>query len=299
MWQRLPVGLSIAVLLLALADVAPPATTVWAREPAPRIVSMNPSLTAILIDLGVTGTLVGVEEQSRRLHPEVADLPVVGGLFNPSVEAVVALQPDWVVMVPSAQQRDFRRRLTDLGIEVLLLPNIRFEEILESITVLGELVGKADAARRRIEQIQRVREEVRRAAAERPRIRAVVVVQRDPLFVVGRGNFVDEMLRSAGADNAAAELGEPFPRAGVEWLIAAAPDVILDATEESPEPARYWARWPSIPAVASGRVLAVAPELITMPGPHLDRGLRALAEVLAALHGADPSTNPTLDPPRP
>jgi hypothetical protein len=72
----------------------------------------------------------------------------------------------------------------------------------------------------------------------------------------------------------------------VEWLIAAAPEVILDATDESGDPAHYWSRWPSIPAVGGGRVVAIPPELVTMPGPHLDRGLHMLAE---ALHGPVPA----------
>jgi ABC-type Fe3+-hydroxamate transport system substrate-binding protein len=103
--------------------------------------------------------------------------------------------------------------------------------------------------------------------------------------VVGAGSFLDAMLRAAGAVNAGAELGGPYPRAGLEWLIAAAPDVILDASEEPEAAAIYWSRWPSLPAAASGRVVAVPPREVTLPGPYLDRGLRRLAE---ALRGAAP-----------
>ena len=54
-------------------------------------------LTAILIALGEGERLVGVDDFSARQIPSVAELPRVGGLFNPSLEAVVALEPDLVV----------------------------------------------------------------------------------------------------------------------------------------------------------------------------------------------------------
>jgi iron complex transport system substrate-binding protein len=282
--RRCPPALALLSLWLAAAPAA------RGGEPgaiARRVVSMNPSLTAIVIALGAASSLVGVEEWSQRLHPELASLPTVGGLFNPSLEAVVALEPDLVAMVPSAQQRDFRGRLEALGIEVLELRNITFDEILASIETLGARIGRDEAARGRVAEIRRAREQVSREAAGLARLRAVVVVQRDPLYVVGRGSFIDEMLRVAGAENPADVFAGPYPRADVEWLIAAEPDVLLDATGEEPEPARYWSRWPSLPAVAHGRALAVRPELVTMPGPDLDRGLRELAGLLGAARGRE------------
>jgi iron complex transport system substrate-binding protein len=244
---------------------------------AQRVVSMNPSLTSIVVALDASSVLVGVEEHAADLHPELASVPVVGGLFNPSLEAVVALEPDLVVLVPSAEQRDFRGRLEALGIEVLVLPNISVEEILASIEVLGARVGRMVEARARVDEIRRTFAQVKVAAAARPPVRAVVVLQRDPLFVVGRGSFIDEMLRAAGVDNVAHELPNAYPRAALEWLIAAAPELILDASDAPPDAAAFWARWPSIPAVAKGDVFAL-PASATYPGPYVDRSLRVIEE---------------------
>jgi len=220
--------------------------------------------------------LVGVEEHSVRLHPELAGLPVVGGLFNPSIEAVVALEPDLVVLVPSAQQRDFRGRLEALGIEVLALPNTSLAEILASIETLGARVGREDQARRRVDAIRSSFADVAAASAKREPVPVVVVLQRDPLFVVGAGSFVDEMIAAAGARNLASEWSEPYPRVTVEWLIASAPELILDASDDPVAAADYWRRWPSIPAVANGRALLLPPTA-TFPGPFIERALRAMA----------------------
>ena len=88
----------LAVLLCALVCAcgsAEPAETARASD-GTRVVSLNPSLTAILLALDAADTLVGVDEFSASQQPTVAHLPRVGGLFNPSLEAVAALEPDAV-----------------------------------------------------------------------------------------------------------------------------------------------------------------------------------------------------------
>jgi len=262
------------VLALTLASAA------LARSPAQRIVSLNPSLTAILLALGAGERLVGVDDRSAREDARVSDLPRVGGLFDPSLEAVVALAPDLVVAVPSAQQRDLRAQMEALGIEVLELPNVTLDELLDSIDILGRLVDRGEAAAERIAAIRAAFARAARASAGRELPRVVLALQREPLYVVGAGSFLDSMLRAAGAVNAGAELGGPYPRAGLEWLIAASPEVILDASGDPEHPMAYWSRWPSLPAVASGRVIAVPAADVTLPGPYLERGLARLTEAL-------------------
>ena len=218
-------------------------------DAARRVVSMSPSLTEILIAVGARATLVGVDSYSKKVSPEVADLPTIGGLFNPSLEAVVALEPDLVTLVPSAQQRDFTNRLEALGIEVLGLPNITLADVLSSIVTLGERVGRGTAARAVVARIRENWRAIAEATSSFEPPSAVLVIQREPLYVVGAGSFIDAMLTASGLKNAAGIFEEPYPRVAVEWLIEAAPEVILDATETAVEPSAYWSRW----AFPSGR----------------------------------------------
>lgn len=267
-------------IALALALLLVPRLA--SAEPARRVVSMNPSLTAMLVALGARSALVGVDDFSAREQPEVEDLPTVGGLYNPSLEAVVALAPDLVVLVPSAEQRDFRARLVDLDIAVLEFNPVRFDEVLAAIETLGSRVGRADAAAARVQEIVRVRRAVEAAVHEIPRVRALLVLQRDPPFVVGRGSFVDEMIATAGARNVGAEFEEPYPRVTREWIIDAAPAVILDSSDDPSDARQYWSQWPSLPAVKQGRVITLSRGVATLPGPYLDRALLAIT---AAIHG--------------
>lgn len=275
---RLPGSLFLASLLL-LVGVAATA--------APRVVSLNPSLTAIVLALGAGDTLVGVDDWSGRQQPGMSERPTVGGLFDPNLEAIVALEPDMVLLVPGAQQKGVAQRLRGLAIEVLELPNISLDELLASIEALGRVLDRPAAAAERTGAIRAAWARAERAAQGRPRPRTVLVLQRDPLYLVGRGSFLDAMLQAAGAENLGSGFAEAYPRASLEWLLASRPEVILDASEGGEPAARYWQRWPSLPAVQLGRVEPLPAERVTLPGPHLDRGL---ALVVGALHasGSEP-----------
>lgn len=270
MWLRTGAGFAAIVALGLAAAAAGP-------EPALRVVSLNPSLSETLVALGAADALVGVDEDSARRLAAVRGLPTVGGLFNPSLEAMVALEPDLVVTVPSLEQGRLRERLAALGVPVLVLPNISLEELLASIEALGARVDRAEEAAERVAAIRRAfAEQVRTSAGRRP-VRTVLVLQRDPLYLVGRGSWIDAMLEAAGAANLGAQLEGAYPRAGVEWLLAAAPELLLDASEDAQDPRSFWSRWPSL--LAGGRVRALDGDLIR-PGPYLDRSLRRLADAI-------------------
>jgi iron complex transport system substrate-binding protein len=269
----LRIAVAFAVILAAGAAHA---------APAQRVVSMNPSLSAMLLALGAGDTLVGADEWSHRNHPELAGRPNVGGLTDPSLEAVVAARPDLVVLVPSFEQRGFRERLEAVGIDVLALDPKSFEDVLGAIRSLGRAVGRSDAAEARIAAIRREREAVEVAVRDLPHPGVVFVLQREPLFVVGSGSFISEMLESAGARNLGAELEGPYPRAALEWLVARAPEALLDSSTD-PQPAPdYWAQLPSLPAVREQRVVGLGPGTATLPGPWLDRAVWIVA---CAVHG--------------
>jgi iron complex transport system substrate-binding protein len=259
-----------------------------AAPPRPRLVSLNPSLTAIVERLGAGDALVGIDDYSARVLPSLASRPRVGGLFDPNLEAILALKPDHVLLVAGLEQEAHGKALRRLGLAVEVFENERYDEVLANIERLGALVGREQAARDRIAAIHAARAAVEGATRGRARPRTVIVLDRSPLYLVGGETFLDELLRAVGAENLGAEIGRGYPRGSLEWLVAAAPSLLLDLSPQSEGEAggalAFWKRWPSLPAVVSGRVLALDATRISLPGPDLDRALRELA---VAVHGAD------------
>jgi iron complex transport system substrate-binding protein len=290
--------LALAALVLARAAAAgsPPRADAGAAPAVSRIVSINPSLTAMLLALGARGELVGVDDYSARQNPELADLPRVGGLHDTSLEAIVALAPDLVVLVPSLEQREVRERLAELGISHLALDPTSFDDVLAAIEALGRRTGREGAARERVTAIRATRDAMLHERAGRPRVRGVLVLTRDPLYVVGGGSFIDEMLAITGVENLGRALTGSYPRASLEWLVAAQPDLIVDAGGDAEAARSFWSRWPSLPAVGSGRVVSIPEGVATLPGPWLDRGLETLARAISgteSVGSGSPSDTPS------
>ena len=247
-----------------------------------RLVSLNPSLTAIVLQLGRGDLLVGIDDYSAKILPELSDLPRVGGLFDPSLESIVSLRPDLVLLVAGVDQQSHAERLEKLGLAVEIYRNERLDEVLENIERLGAQLDRKQVAADRIRAILDMRDAVKQAANGRIRPATLAVVDRSPLFVVGADTFLDEMLESVGARNLARTLGQGYPRGSIEWLIGAGPELLLDMTPGAERASDFWARWPSIPAVGSGRVVDVDASRISLPGPGIDQALRELA---VAVHG--------------
>jgi ABC-type Fe3+-hydroxamate transport system substrate-binding protein len=251
--------------------------------PGPRrLISLNPSLSAIVLRLGEGQRLVGVDDYSARLMPELAELPRVGGLFDPGLESILSLRPDRVLLVAGLEQETHATRLAKLGVPVDIYPNERLDEVLENIQRLGTLLGREQAAANRIQAILEMRRAVSVAAKSRRRPTSVAIVDRSPLFIVGSETFLDEMLDAVGAENLGRRLAKGYPRGSIEWLIDARPERLLDMTPGATAALEFWSRWPSIPAVANGQVVDVDASRISLPGPDLDRALRELA---IAVHG--------------
>ena len=250
------------------------------REAMPRLISLNPSLTAIAFRLGAGDAIIGVDDYSARVIPQAADLPKVGGLFDPSLEAVVGLRPDRVLIVAGVDQQTHAERLERLGLEVDVYQNERLDQVLENIERLGRLLDREPQAAARIQQILETRRAVEVATRDRARPDTVAIVDRSPLYLVGAETFLDELLEAVGANNLGRGLAAGYPRGSIEWLIAARPELLLDMTPGSDDAAAFWSRWPSLPAVAAGRAITIEASRVSMPGPDLDLALRQLARVV-------------------
>ena len=293
-----PSGVALLVLLLAAASPAragedplrPPGKgaaaggSIWVgpRSAVPRrVVVLAPSLTDVVLALGLRDRLVGVTRMDDA--PEVKDLPRVGGFLDPSPEAVLGLSPDLVLWVTDGGALPAVRRLTELSrtsrrpFALLAIPVISVADVLVLPRIVGDALGAPEAGVRLERELSAAVERVRTRAAGLPRRRVLFVVGRDPLVVAGPGSFPDELLRIAGAENVVR--GErPWPVYPLEKAVADDPDVVVDAA--ALEPAEGIGRLRAVPAVRRGDVLRLPDDDILRAGPRMVRGLERLLPLL-------------------
>ncbi len=252
-----------------------------AAAPARRVVSLVPSATETLFALGAGDRVVGVSTYDD-WPPEVRALPRVGGMVNPSFEAIVALRPDAVVGVQGPLDVGMLERLQAMGVRVFFPRVESVAEVLASIDAFAALVGRRDAARTLRASIERDLARARAAVAGRPRPRVLAVFGERPLSVAGPGSWVDEILTMAGGENVV-RAGGRYPNISVEQVIALAPEVILDMTwhdGDEPALAASLARYTTVPAVRDGRVVRAADPMLLRQGPRLGAAVLRIAKVL-------------------
>ena len=286
----------LAAIAMALLLVLPPPALVAAEVtitdqagrsltlPAPprRIISLVPSVTEILFAIGAQDVLVGVTDFCD-YPPEARKKPRVGGMVAPSLETIVALKPDLVVVTSAGNGEAVLPQLDRLKMAVYVVNPTRLNDVFDLIARLGALTGReAEATRLSARLSARVKAVAERVAAL-PRPRVLYVLWPDPLIVPARGALVSELLVLAGAASVTADGGDGYPRYSLEAAIAGSPEVIVLASHnhgQGPIAREKWERFSAMPAVKSGRIYTVSGDLLHRYGTRLVDGLEQLARLI-------------------
>lgn len=260
-----------------------------AREEAPypaRIVSMAPSITEVVFALGLGERVVGVSSFCD-YPPEALKKSRIGGVVNPNMEAIVALNPDLVIALPNATHENLFRSLRQLGVRVLTLRNDTLEDLFVTIDRIGEVTSTGAAAQQMSERLRAEFSGVSGKVAAKPRRKVMFIVGVEPLFVAGRGTFIDELITIAGGTNISGDSFSKYPQLGIEEVVARAPDVILYTSlnfeltpEQEVKAKKLWSAYPSIPAVRNGSIHGLVADYVTLPGPRLVLGVEEMARAI-------------------
>ena len=270
-----------ALLVLVLLWACGQAGSTPRSGPPARIVTLAPSTTEIVFGLGGGDRVVGVCAQCD--YPDAATrLPRVGGYLAPSVEAVLGQRPDLVMVVPSPGNREAVRTIERAGVPVLVTADRTLDDLWGAIHSVAGALGVPE---RGVEMEQKVRSDldrVRQRVGGLPTRRVLLVVGHRPLIVAGGGTLQDELVRTAGGVNVAADVGAAFPQVPLELVAARAPDVIIDAAMGTEAGGRsLFADLSSVPAVRDGRIVSLSPDELFRAGPRVGEAAAALG---AAIH---------------
>ncbi len=278
--KRFGVLLSVCLVLISCSERRSdsPSSPSPLKEEEVRVVSLAPSVTETLFALGAGETVVGVTS-SCDYPPEALEKPKIGDFMNLQLEALLQVSPTLAVGVKGAVSQAQRNQLEKTGVVLKLVEDGSVAEVLAGIQSMGKWIGKEKEAEG---LVQNMRAQLATAEVAKPRtIRVLLVVSWDPLVVAGPGSFVDDVMAVAGAINVAKHAKTDYPSWDMEAVLSAAPDVIVECLMgKFSEPLSRWARWDSIPAVATKQVYALSPDLLLRPGPRVGEGVDALRAVL-------------------
>lgn len=254
-------------------------------KPVQRIVSVLPALTEMVCHLGHCERLVGVDRYAS--WPErVNTLPRVGGGLDPSIEAIVALRPDLVLMAGSSRGGE---RLRALGIPVLSLEPRTHADVQRILATLGTVLGVADPDRAWREMELGLDAVAREVPVQARGWRVYFEVNEAP-FAASPSSFIGQTLSRLGLGNVVpASLG-PFPRINPEMVVRTDPDLVMMGERDGliSRPG-----WRQLRAVRSGRVCvftAAEADVLVRPGPRMVEAAQLMARCVARHAGPAAAT---------
>lgn len=258
--------------------------TLVLAAPPRRIVSLVPSLTELLFELGAGDAVIGVTRYCTEPPHRVAPLPKVGGTKNPDLEAVVALAPDLIVMNAEENRREDFEALAGRGVPIYVTEPKTVAEGVRLIARLGALVGRAEIAARLAAAQQTALDGVLARVRGATPVRYFCPIWRKPWMAFNGDTYAHDVLAIAGGANVTAEHAARYPEVTLDAIAAARPEVVLLPDE----PYRFTARdLPALgdldatPALRGGHVRFVDGKALAWYGLRIADAVATFARVLA------------------
>jgi len=270
-----PLGLLIVWLMLLAAVPA------QCGEPSRRIVSLAPSLTELACALGLEQQLVGVTTFCDR-PASVKGKPTVGGPANPSLEAVLNLKPDVVLVDEEGIGSKLAARLQKLGIRTVIFRGSRLGKLAAAVRQLGQDLGVPQPANQLAARIEQALKPLKITVP----VRTLFAIWPDPLVAAGPSSMLDDAMKLSGMTNIAGDARSGYPRLSLEAVIRRNPQlVIVGQGEKLAVPmGRMLKHLSSLDAVTQSRICMVS-DALYRPGPRIPEGIAELRRCLELVRG--------------
>jgi iron complex transport system substrate-binding protein len=260
--------------------------TGFANEPT-RIITLAPNLTEILFALGLGERIAAVSSDSD-YPPEAANKNKVGTFWTPNTEAIIAFKPDLVITLQTRteHQKSVADSLKRMQFNVLTLKLEKIEELLTAIEEIGAATGCKKRADELAKDIGRQLNNLQELTSAN-KVKVLWVVQVEPLRVVGRNTFINELIELAGGENAIGPTIAQYPSISSEELLACGAETIIQSAMGTDNIAgqqqaaeAFWSKFAALPAVKNNRIYVIEPDTTLRLGPRLPQGVEAVARCL-------------------
>ncbi len=252
-----------------------------------RIISLAPNMTEMLFALGLNKEIIGVTSFAD--YPEEAvEKEKIGTIIEPNMEKIVSLKPD-LVFAAGINKLETVKHLRNLGINVVGFNPDNINDTLVIIKKVGEITGKMNIARDlvtdlyiNLAKIQLMVEEI---LENKKKPTVFYEIWSEPLYTVGEGTFIDDIINTAGGVNIGRKAQGAWPQYSLEKLLLENPDVYVSSPYSAPElvtPGKIKERklYKNLKAVKNNRVYIIDQNIISRPSPRIIEGLKAFVKVL-------------------
>lgn len=233
---------------------------VWVPEQPKRIISLVPSQTELLYDLGIGERLIGLTKFC--VHPRglKKEKVIVGGTKDFKLDSIRSLKPDLIIGNKEENEQGLIEGLAQ-EFPVWMSDISRLDEALLMINALGELVNAREKANEISTQIKYNFEQIRNEGNGS----CVYLIWNQPIMVAGKATFIDDMLSKVGYKNQIEE--ERYPALKVDELLDLKPDYLILSSEPFPFKQKHIDHFQSL--LPQTKVISVDGEMFSWYGSRL------------------------------
>ena len=283
--------MKLPLALLFLSVIAVPAQAITVQDfsgrevtldqPAKRIVALAPHIVENLYSAGAGDKLVGVVSYSD-FPDEAKNVPEVGTYNAFSLEQVLALNPDLVVMWGSGNGMQTLSTFEALGIPVYVSELRQLSDVPKSIRNLSQLAGTPAIGEAEASRIETELNALHRRYGEKRSLSVLYQIWNDPLQTVNGEHLISEIISLCGGYNIFGDARSLAPRVSIESVLLRDPDAIVASGmgEARPEWLDQWRAYPSLTAVADEALFFVNPDHLQRPSARIVLGARSLCQQL-------------------
>jgi iron complex transport system substrate-binding protein len=237
-----------------------------------RIVSLSPAMTEMLFSLGAGEKIVGVTTFCDFPAP-AKQITKVGDFSHPSIERIVGLKPD-LVIVNLPEQKRVKGELEKLGINIFVSSPNSLADIYGEIATIGKMLGQDRQADSLIAYMQSNLQ----ITPRENRTRVFVEISPRPIITIGAATFLNDLIERAGGVNIFRDLDKDYPVVNQEAVISRNPEIIIVL---HPQDITGRTGWQKIQAIEHSRVYTdLNPDHLMRPGPRLVLGYQQLKRII-------------------
>lgn len=252
------------------------------QAPAERVIALAPHIVENVFSAGAGDKLVGVVSYSN--FPEEAKaIPIVGGYKSYSVETIIALQPDLILMWASGNGDKALQQLSALGFTVYVDELSSLDHIATFVQHIGQMTGTEAIAEKRVKDFVQELTLLRTEYSQSAAVSLFYQVWNEPLQTINGQHIINDVICLCGGRNIFADAPVLAPKISLESVIVADPQAIVASGmgEARPEWLDDWRKWPQLQAVKRDHVYFIPPDFLQRHTFRLLQGAQQLCTQLA------------------
>jgi iron complex transport system substrate-binding protein len=235
-----------------------------------RIISLAPSVTESLYELGLESSVKGLTLYSKKIYK---DKEIIGNLLEQDIEKIISLKPDLIIATKDGNVQkavEVLKQYNYIGFDIYVMESAKdFEDICTNFLKLAEELGKTEHAKNIVKQAKKsIKESYNKITTDR-NLKLFWQIAATPIYTAGNKSFINDYNHYTKTKNLYEDVNLRYLSVDVENVLERNPDiiVIVNMGYLGSKEKKYWRKYKVLNAVKNNRIFVLNEEDLFMLTP--------------------------------